>query len=248
MIPFFHLIRSSANLICTAVEIVGFGSTVYCVNKAAPKANAIIKDMTAAGASKKEIAKALLPVYTPAITVGSLTIGTMVVHAVLSEKDKALLGTLLGTAEATITAYQDKIIDVVGPEKASEIKAAVAKQTTDHFKLPENPADIVDTGNGTTRIKDGWSGVVYYSDINVVKSAVNKFNDIILTRDTWKELNEFYEMIGIGTANSECGRNVGYNIDQLLEVEPVPIIDTDGKTTVIMSYENRPVTYDGRRL
>lgn len=110
--------------IAGAFTAVGFAIT------ATPKAMILLEEKKQElGVEKldaKTIVKTAAPVYIPtAISMGVST-GCIIAASSVNDRRNAALAAAYTMSETALRSYQDKVVETVGPEKAKEIKEAVA--------------------------------------------------------------------------------------------------------------------------
>jgi hypothetical protein len=86
------------------------------------------------------------------------------------------------------------------------------------------------------------SGRYFRNDIEQIRRVVNDLNHQLLS-DMWLTLNEFYYAIGLGGIN--LGEEVGWNADELIEINFSSKITPDGEPCLVLNYETTPY-YDFR--
>lgn len=244
LIPF---LMAHSNEALTIAEIFGFGGTIYSVAKASPKAKIVYDEDVAGGASKGKIFKDVAPIYAPSAAVGGFTLACMILNCVLNAKSRATAAALLTSANGTIIKYQDKVTELLGGDTNERIKASIAQDEVDKHPVSKAKAAglIENTGSGTDLFRDGWSGRYFLASRAFVDDAIARYNQAVVG-GIWAPINDLYGYLRL--TDAECGSNIGYNADNLLDISMVPTITDDGQgTCFVITYNSRPCMYDGKR-
>lgn len=176
-----------------------------------------------------ETCKEMAPIVIPPALAATGTIVSVISGYKVASKRIAILSSLYSVAEKSLTDYQDKTKEIVGPKKAQEIKDEIAAD-----KVAANPPKtgaVIKTGKGETPVYDPKSGRYFYSSPEAVKAAVNRINHRMM-EEYYVSLNEFYDELGL--SDVELGEDEGFNIDDGL-------IDVDHIFSVTKTDEDIPV-------
>lgn len=198
--------------------LIGFGlagmvvSTVLAV-KATPKAMKLREEtmlerdaFNPDKCEKRRIVKAVLPAYIPAIVVMAASAACIIGGSATNYKRNAALAAALHMSEATLTSYQNKIEEIVGEEKAKEVRQAVAKE--DIRKNVSGKNDPV-MGKGSTRCYDRFAGRPFWSDKELLRSAALELNEDLFEEDR-VTLNDFYYKLGL--ESTDVGSMLAWNM------------------------------------
>lgn len=184
--------------ILIGVGIAGMvGSTVYAV-KATPKAM-ILLDQKKSELQTRElkpttIVKTTWKCYAPSIILSGLSTVCIIAGCGEFHKRNVALATAVSISQSALNDYKDKIVEVVGSDKAKEVsKAVAAKKVKEH---PSSDEEVIFTGNGDDLCYDMISGRYFKGSINTVERAVNEMNRII-NQDGSVSLNDLYYEIGL---------------------------------------------------
>ena len=197
--------------------LIGFGlagmvvSTVLAV-KATPKAMKLREEAEQEKhgpdicLTKIEAVKTVLPAYVPAIVVMAASAACIIGGSATNYKRNAALAAALHMSEATLTSYQNKIEEIVGEEKAKEVRQAVAKE--DIRKNVSGKNDPV-MGKGSTRCYDRFAGRPFWSDKELLRSAALELNEDLFEEDR-VTLNDFYYKLGL--ESTDVGSMLAWNM------------------------------------
>lgn len=196
--------------------LIGFGlagmvvSTVLAV-KATPKAMKLREEtmlerdaFNPDKCEKRLIVKAVLPAYIPAIVVMAASAACIIGGSATNYKRNAALAAALHMSEATLTTYQNKIEEIVGEEKAKEVRQAVAKEDIrKNVKAMPKPM-----GNGKMLCYDRFAGRPFYSDEETLRKAALALNEDLFDED-YVLLNDFYYKLDLKP--TDVGNMLGWD-------------------------------------
>lgn len=129
---------------------------------------------------------ALLAALSGGLTIASVKFGRHQLKAAM------LMAT---TAQTALEEYEKAAEEVVGENKAAQIKGKVAQNAIKE-NPPRNPQEILDTGFGKTLCYDMLSGRYFRSDQEMIRRKINNLNADLLDCG-FISLNEYYESIGL---------------------------------------------------
>ena len=150
----------------------------------------------------KEVIKISWKYYIPAaLAVG---IGSFCTIASTKEglKRTAAMAAAYQLTDSAFTEYRKATTDVVGEKKESEIEKKIMKDRMEMVRDEDGHiVSIYDTRDGTQLCFDYWSGRYFYSDVEYIKSQINRVNEAMLhdsmAFDGFASLNEIYRAIGL---------------------------------------------------
>lgn len=200
--------------ILTAIGIAGMITTVALAVKATPKALELIEEKKeeeqVEQLSVVDTVKTTWKCYIPAAVTGTLSIGCVIGSLNISTRRTAALATAYKVAETALTDYKDKIVEVVGEEKAKEIREKVVEEQVQ--REPVNKKEIVYIGEGEVACRDLWTGREFSINPATIDIAMAEVNRRIVTdMSGGVPVNDFYELIGIDTLPH--GNELGWDLD-----------------------------------
>lgn len=213
-------------------SIFGFGICVYDAIKQTRKLEA---EKTEGMSRKEEVILYAKTYVRPAVIFAGST------YLAIDSHHEGLKRAIGPTTAYLVTdrAYREldnKIKSTISPKKEEEVKAEIAK---DRANAVDRTAPI-NTGNGDTLFFDCLSGRYFYSSINAVDAARNKYNEQLLIERSL-EINYYYELLKLMTI--DAGDILGCHVHfELLEVNKVPILLDDGTQCIALNYIVRPLT------
>lgn len=229
--------KESPNLL-TTLGVAGVLSTTILAIKATPKALEVIQDEQMS--SVKDLMtvdkiKLTWRYYLPTVISGLITTACIISVNNIHVRRHAALGALYSITEGALKEYQQKVIEVVGKKKESDIRDEIAQDKLNTHPLTE---DLLLTGIGQHLFYDSLSARYFRSDIESVRRSINTFNADLL-QDMYKVLNEFYDEIGI--EGTDMGKNMGWDIENgLLDVRFSSKIASSGEPCVVLEYPVSP--------
>lgn len=186
---------------------------------AAPKVKAAVdklKEENEGKAPTKEVIKAT---WKPMILPVGLEIGAIaltVTGAAMRYKRGAIAAAACAVAENTTLLYKKKMEEVLPEKDLKKIKQAVAdekaKETVEKVDI-EGQKYIPVIENGRTLFIDGFTGQVFYHDIDKVRNAINLFKEEVIEQagEDPVPLNDFYDLLGL--RHCEVGDKFGFYYD-----------------------------------
>ncbi len=150
--------------------------------------------------------------FIPPVISGGVTIACILGSNSLNAKKTAVLSSLYSASELALKQYQEKVVEIVGQNKATQIKDEIARD-----KLKRNPktdSQVIITGKGETLCFDSLSGRYFKIDIEKLRQVEHNINKRFLTGDDFVTVNELYYELGLDEI--ELGDGVGWDIDNEL--------------------------------
>jgi hypothetical protein len=222
--------KSTIRLILTGVSMAGVWITSYFSAKG--------KEAEKPDESKKEKIKH----YIPAIVSGAVTTVCIGCNHKISSNEIAALAT---TASFAI-AHRDKLQEVVKKELGEDKAKEIEKET-----IPINDiTPIENTGRGSTKFLDLYSGRKFYSNMDSVKKACKSINRR-LSNGEFICYNDLFQ--GWGLTRSELGENHGWipsedcfeheDDENIIGFDFDSAIDFDGSPLIVITMEDKPSEY-----
>lgn len=231
--------------IAGAFTAVGFAIT------ATPKAMILLEEKKQElGVEKldaKTIIKTAAPVYIPtAISMGVST-GCIIAASGVNDRRNAALAAAYTMSETALRSYQDKVVETVGPEKAKEIKEAVALDNM--AKCPEagsapvatpvKPGIGNDFYNDPVKCWESLSGTYFIASRNMLEKAINGVNKQLLSDFRVTE-NDLFDYLGID--HNRNGDLLGWDTESTLEINTfyASKLDDEGMPCLVLDYATPP--------
>lgn len=231
-------IAKNSPTILTTMGVAGLVTTVVMTHKATIKAMDIMYDEAQdydEPFTKKDVFLATWKCYIPAASMGLVTAACIIGANSISAKRTAAIASLYSISEATLKEYQGKVIDTIGANKEGKLRDEIAQGRLD--KNPASKSEVVLTGSGDMLCYDVLSGRYFRSDIEKIRQVQNSFNHSLIS-DIWLSVNDLYYELGLD--GIKLGDNVGWNVDQMLEVDFRSRLTDDGKPCLVLDYAVEP--------
>lgn len=245
-------LKQNSATILTGIGIIGFGTTVVMVAKAAPSAKDIhdreseIRDDLRDEGDDEGIkesciyeAKKLLSLYGPPIGVGVMSVACFIgANKIHMDRQTALLAAY-SLSEKTLTTYQAKVIEKLGDETHSDILNEATKEIV-RSNAPEGDEHITPVvPAGLVRCYDNVTGRYFFSSETKIMEAESTINKKLLT-ETRVPLQEFYYELGINDRFA-LGDAAGWDISlayatPMLDVYFTPMLDDDKNPVLALNY------------
>lgn len=229
----------NSSAILTGLTVAGVAATMITALKKGPKIERILEEKKAAGASNKEIVKAVAPEIAPVI-VSAVATGACAIGAnTVSSKKIKVLSAAYNTAQLAASEIFERAKEEIGDKKTEKIHDAVCKK-----KIETNPmtseTNIIVTGNGECTCYDVFSGRYFKSSPDKIQQIINELNQRMLNRDMYIELNEYYDEMNL--AHIKMGRNFGWSTENGL-IEPwfSSQLDENNNPILIVDFNCGPI-------
>lgn len=175
------------------------------------------------------------PQFIPAVGMGALTVSAIIFANRLSAKETAAMAAMYSMSDKTFQEYKEKVQEKLGQNKETALRDEIAQDRVD-----ANPVDnrtVIITGGGDVLCYDILTDRYFNSTVEKIKQAQNEINAEILNQDM-VSLGQFYERIGLQvTAYSD---SVGWNLDNLCEVEFSATTSSDNRPCMAIDFKRYP--------
>lgn len=186
-----------------------------------------------------EVIKTTWKCYIPAAVTGVTSVACLIGANSIHARRHAALATAYQLSTTALNEYKDKVIETIGERKEKTIREKIDKDHVD--KNPVNPNGIIVTKKGSTLFMDGFSNNYFESDIEEVKSAINRLN-AYLVREGEACLNDLYDELNLD--HSDIGYKVGWNANrvgrELIELNTTAQIASDGRPCIVVNCNPAP--------
>ena len=226
--------------ILTGLGIVGMTATTVLAVQATPKALRILEERKKEepNISKIEIVKSCWKCYVPAVVSGIVSTACLIGASSVSARRYVALTTAYKLSETALTEYRDKVVETIGEKKEQNIRDKVASDIVK--KTPVSNSEVFITSNGESLCFDPMSSRYFTSSIEKIRKAVNEINRQMLQHICGSaSLNDFYDELDI--PHTEVGDILGWNTDNLLDIDISSHISEDGRPAVVIDYCTRPI-------
>jgi hypothetical protein len=232
--------------ILTAIGVVGTVTTAYLTGKASFKAAQVIREEKVLlrrynqdvrhFLSFKDQAQMVWKLYIPAASTGVLTVASILAANHVSVRRATAMATAYSLSERAFTEYKGKVVEKIGENKEREVRDEVAQDRVDRNPVGGNT--VIITGKGEVLCYDTYTGRYFNCDMDTLLSAKNEINHCILNQG-YASLTDFYHEIGL--SRTEVSDEVGWNTDQLLELDISTTLAEDKRPCLTISFNHRPI-------
>lgn len=249
MIPLSQLSKRAGRLvidnspaILTSAAVAGVVSTAVLAAQGSFKAAEIINahnrelDISDLYMPPKEKAELVWKCYIPAAAAGAVTIAFIVGAQHISSRRQAAALSLYALSETAFREYKDKVVEQIGAKKEEHIRDEVAQ---DRVTKSHPKAEVIIVEDGDILCMDLMNNTYFKSNVEKMRRAMNDVNQMILSGDMYASHNDFLNRLGL--ESNGMGELVGWNIDNLIDLQFSAVLSPDGKPCVAMGYAKYPI-------
>lgn len=206
----WNFAKSHANIILSALSIVGLVATSIEASKATIKANEIRNDLKETkndDVSLEETIKACWKEYIPTAVVGGATIACIVGSSIIAANDQKKLMAAYALLDRGYRTYRKKISETFGQDVDTNIANEVSEELTVEM------ADHDEFGGEKILFYDIYRDRYFDATMRQVQEAIYVLNRT-LQINGYASVNDFYRALHI--AETEEGNYIGWNIDEIV--------------------------------
>lgn len=188
-----------------------------------------------------EVIKSTWRAYAPSVGLGVIGLVCLIAAARVNSARNAAFAGAASIAEKALYEYQQKVFDILGEDKANEIRDELAK---DHVQKIDTFQDagidntvVCSRGTGDTWIYDPVTDRKWKSDLETVRAAMNDFNHDLIG-GIYGSLNDWYYCLGI--KGVQIGDDIGWCSDKLLDIRFAAMVLDNGEPAIVLDYETLP--------
>ena len=225
------LSRNSSKILL-GLGIAGAFTAVGFAISATPKAMILLEEKKQElGVEKldaKTIIKTAAPVYIPTAISMGISTGCIIAASSVNDRRNAALAAAYTMSETALRSFQDKVVETVGPEKAKEIKEAVALDNMAKCPEPKNPPVA-------TPQKPGVGNDFYNEPVKCWESLSGTY--FFTSRNM---LDDLFDYLGID--HNRNGDLLGWDTETTLEISTfyTSKLDEDGTPCLVLDYSTPP--------
>lgn len=223
--------------ILMGIGIAGMIATTVLAVKATPKALILIEEEKNNPERENEpltiieTVKTTWICYVPSAVTGSFSILCLISANSINARRNAALSAACTLSVSTLKDYRKKVVEMIGEKKEQTINDALAKEKIQ--KAPVINKEVIITGQGETLCFDTISGRYFRSNIDKLKKAEIKLNRQMID-EMDASLNDFYYEIGL--EGISIGEELGWNINELIDLSFSSQLATDGTPCLVIDY------------
>lgn len=178
--------------------------------------------------SWQECIKLTWKYYIPPFFMGATSIACILGAQSVNTKRNAALASLYSLTKSTLDDYQEKVKERFGEKKEELVRGDVAQKRMD--AKPASGEHIIETGRGETLFFDSMSGRYFKHDMETIRRIINDLNHDLIGA-MWVPLNDLYYAMGL--EGIDLGEQVGWTVDELIDIKFTPKFADDGKTPCV---------------
>ena len=234
------LVSKHSPEILTSIGIASMVTTTVLAVKATPKAIKIIENAEHEKGEKltvPEKVKVAWKPYVPAVVSGMFGTACLIGANSVNARRNAALATAYKLSETALSDYREKVIETIGEKKERTVRDKVAEEQVNKYPISKN--EVIVTSKGDTLCFDPMSGRLFKSNIDLIKKTENLLNkQMIHSISGYVSLNDFYDELGL--AHTDVGNSIGWNTDNLIDIEFSAQVSEQGEPCLVIEYLNRP--------
>lgn len=255
------LVNDNSTTILTGMGVSGTVATAYLTGRASFKAARLIDEAQNEIEVQEQVNKVsgnrsveikplttsrkirlVLPLYISPLSIGIVTITSIIVANKISSKKIAALTVASGISERALQEYKAKVIEKLGERQDRTIRDEVAQDRV--RKYPPKSNEVILAGTGEVLCYDMLTGRYFQSTVEEIKRAENKIN-YELIHFMSASLSMFYDEIGLPPTTYTD--SVGWNTNNHMEVQFSTVLSPDDRPCIAIDFVNPP-TADYTRL
>lgn len=239
-----RFVLNNSPAILTAIGVVGTLSTAYLTGRASFKAAETIEHERARQSFRagdrielenREKFQLVWKLYIPAAGTATLTIAAIVCANRISTRRAAALAAAYSLTERAFAEYKTKVIDAMGDKREQKVRDEIAQDHLD--RNPVTSREVIITGDGDVLCLDDYTGRYFTSSMEKLRTAMNDINHQVI-HDHYASLTDFYDKIGL--PQTKLSEEVGWNLDQMLELDISAGMSSDKRPCLVVSFEVSP--------
>lgn len=241
-----NFVTSNSPGILTGLGVAGAVTTAVLAGKAGYSSALILaeeRDRINPGVKNDLNKQALFPKeklqlvwkeFIPPAVVGAVTIAAIIGANQIGARRTAAITAAFKLSEELSQEYKDRVIKTLGLKNEEKMRSELASD-----KMAMNPpgGNLLVVSGSDVLFYDEWSGRYFHNTMDAVMKAVNEINHKV-NNYFHASLSDFYELIGLtSTSGSDY---IGWNSDELLDVQYSPTIYKD-KPAIMIGYNHEPI-------
>lgn len=233
-----HFTARNSPTILTATGVVGVVATGVLAVQAGIRVNEILNEVEYKEAREldlKEKLQATWAEYIPPVGVGGVTIAAIIMSNRIGSRRAAAMAAAYTISERAFVEYRDKARELLGDKKEQRIRDEVAQDVIN--RGGDVPSSLVIIEGTDVLCYDALSGRYFKGSMEMLKKAQNDLNYKMIAND-YASLTDFYNLIGL--ESTDLSDNIGWNIDEPLELEFSSVVSPDQKPALSFSFRGQP--------
>lgn len=236
-------LRKYSPELLTLCGVVSMSSAIVFAVRATPKVmRAIDTEATTKNEAltTPEIVRVAAPYYIPTVIATGVGIACIFGASRINMQRNAALAAAYTMSETALKSYTAKTEEVVGKEKADEIRKAADIES---MKVHSKPVETEIKNNSvsyTSRILcyDSLTGRYFYSSKDIINRSLNEFNRL-MRDECYMTLNDWFDMLGLD--HTAIGDDLGWSMERgYVEIAYTSKLDDDANPTLVIGYIEPP--------
>lgn len=229
--------KKHSTKILAGCAIIAEGLGFWFMHKSAPIVHEKIKELGPDAKTWDKI-KVAAPIYLPAALMLVTSSGCIIGGCAIGEAKLAAMTNIAMATDAALMKTNQKLIEVVGEEKAQEIHNEIAKDIMMEKNITSD--QIITTPHGADYFFEPLSGRLFTSSESFIHSAVEKVNsNISYSSEMEQTVNSFYDELELPQV--KLGNGYCWDPDNKLKIEIVGNQDLiNGHPYATIVYYNLP--------
>jgi hypothetical protein len=220
-------IKLNQTNIMTAVAVAGVITTAVLAAKNHPK----MTEELPYAENRKEKVEIFVRSHWQTLISGGCTIGFIILAQAKNNRKAAILASAYAASETALGKYKDKVLELLGKEKADAFK----QETAGPKELEDTSQNkIYKTMFGDDLFFDAESGRYFSGNIERLRRAENECNKEALNND-FAPLNMYYDIIGLESVR--YGEDIGWTPNRKLDLIFTTKLTPDEKACVVVNYD-----------
>lgn len=185
--------------------------------------------------TRVEMTKAVWREYLPAGISGVATVACIFGAHQIGIRRAASLLSAYQLVDSAFSQYKDVVLEQLGKNK--ELKVREEVQSRELNANPVSSSQVIVVAGGDQLCYDSLTGRYFKSDVESIRGAELEIKQRILTQ-MYAGHNEFYELLGLAPVG--LGDELGWNIENLIELVFTSHIADDGRPCLAIGYVRLP--------
>lgn len=235
-------VKRSPEILVAAGIASMISATVFAIQDT-PKVTKLLKDKEEtkkAPLETEEKVKIIVPGYLRTIVASGIGVACIVGASSIRLHRNAVLTAAYTMSETALKNYTKKAEEIVGKEKADEIreKAQADAQLAVPQPVKAKSNDVIIIDDDCIKCYDSLTGRYFPSNKNLIEKAVNEMNRLMRDECFMSE-NDWFNMIGLDSVL--LGDDLGWSIDTgYLDISYSSRLDEKGNPALVIGYVQLP--------
>lgn len=172
--------------------------------------------------------------FIPAAVSGVATVTCIIAANHIGSRRTAAIAAAFKLSEQLAEEYKDRVIKALGDKKEETLRSDLAKDRMNRT----GGSDLIIIVGAESVFYDELSGRFFKIEIEKVRKAVNDINYSI-NNYMHASLSDFYDKLGL--SRTKFSDEVGWNTDELLDVQYTATLLDDGRPAIAIGYNTTPL-------